>query len=170
MKIWEPNNEEDWELVKELFREYFDWVHREQGIDLNYQGIDEELASLPGAFSPPAGCLLLAECEGEAAGCVALRPLEAGICEMKRMYVRPQFRKMGIGKALGEQIIREAGNRGYHTMRLDTADTMTAAQSLYRALGFQPTGAYYDLPPEVLKRAVFMEMCLQSRHEEYTDE
>lgn len=167
MKIREPVSEADWGSVKELIREYFDWVHREQGIDLNFQGIEQELASLPGAFSPPAGCLLLAESGDQVAGCVALRPLEAGICEMKRMYVRPQFRGKGIGKALGEQIIREARIRHYHTMRLDTADTMTDAQSLYRALGFQQTEAYYDLPPEVLKRAVFLELCLRSQHEEY---
>lgn len=165
MRIWTPITEADWESVKELFREYFAWVRSEQGIDLSFQHAEEELRSLPGAFSPPAGCLLLAEMDGQVAGCVALRPLEAKVCEMKRLYVRPGFRGKGIGRTLGEQILREARDRGYHAMRLDTADTMTEAQSLYRALGFKQIDPYYDLPPEILKRAVFFEYSLRSTND-----
>lgn len=161
MKMRPAASEAEWEQVKSLFREYFEWVRSEQGIDLSFQNIEAELNSLPGAFSPPDGCLLLAEIDGHIAGCVALRPLEAGICEMKRMYIRPAYRGKGIGRALGEQIIREAGSRGYQLMRLDTADTMKAAQVLYGSLGFKRTQPYYELPPDILERAVFMELSLR---------
>lgn len=127
MKIRLAVSEEDWDQVKGLFRDYFEWISHDQGIDLSFQGIEDELKSLPGAFIPPAGCMLLAEIKGHTAGCVALRPLDAQICEMKRMYVRPEYRAKGVGRALGEQIIREAKNRHYRLMRLDTADTMKAA-------------------------------------------
>jgi GNAT superfamily N-acetyltransferase len=160
MKIRPAISEEDWNQIKTLFREYFEWISHDQGIDLSFQGIEDELKSLPGAFSPPDGCMLLAEIDGHAAGCVALRPLDAWTCEMKRMYVKPEYRAKGIGRALGEQIIREAKSKGYHMMRLDTANTMKAAQVLYSLLGFKPTQQYYDLPPDILKRAIFMELFL----------
>lgn len=153
--------EADGEQVMSLFREYFEWVKSEQGIDLGFQNIEAKLKSLPGAFSPPEGCLLLAGIDGQVAGCVALRSLDAGICEMKRMYVRPAFRGKGIGRALGGQVIREARSRGYRLMRLDTADTMKAAQELYNSLGFERTQPYYELPPDILERAVFMELALR---------
>ena len=161
MKIRLAVSEEDWDQIKMLFREYFEWISHDQGIDLSFQGIEDELKLLPGAFSPPGGCMLLAEIEGHTAGCVALRPLDVGICEMKRMYVKPEYRAKGMGRALGEQIIREAKSRGYQSMRLDTANTMKAAQGLYSSLGFKPTRQYYDLPPDILKRAVFMELSIQ---------
>jgi putative acetyltransferase len=162
MNIRAAVSEEDWEQIKVLFKEYYTWISLEQGIDLSFQGIEEELNSLPGAFSPPNGCMLIAEIDGLPVGCVALRPLDTSICEMKRMYVRPAYRGLGIGKALGEQIIREAKSRGYQLMRLDTADTMKTAQGLYKSLGFKLTQQYYDLPPDILKRAVFMELSLES--------
>jgi ribosomal protein S18 acetylase RimI-like enzyme len=161
MKIRLAVSEEDWDQIKSLFREYFEWISHDQGIDLSFQGIKDELKSLPGAFSPPDGCMLLAEIDGHAVGCVALRPLDAHICEMKRMYVRPEHRGKGVGRTLGEQIIREAESRGYHLMRLDTANSMKAAQALYSSLGFKPTQQYYDLPPDIANRAVFMELYLQ---------
>lgn len=160
MNIHPAVSDEDWTQVKGLFRQYFEWIRSEQGIDLSFQGIEDELKSLPGAFSPPEGCMLVAEIDGIIAGCVALRPLETNICEMKRMFVSPECRGKGIGKALGEQIIQEAKNRGYRSMRLDTADTMKTAQGLYHSLGFKLIGQYYELPPDILKRAVFMELNL----------
>jgi ribosomal protein S18 acetylase RimI-like enzyme len=161
MRIRLAVSDEDWDQIKGLFREYFEWINQDQGIDLSFQGIEDELKSLPGAFSPPDGCMLLAEIDGHTAGCVGLRPLDAKICEMKRMYVKPEYRAKGIGKILGEQIIHEAKSKGYHLMRLDTANTMKAAQGLYSLLGFKPARQYYDLPPDILVRAIFMELSLQ---------
>jgi putative acetyltransferase len=161
MNIRPAVSEEDLDQIKMLFREYFEWISHDQGIDLSFQGIEDELKSLPGAFSSPDGCMLLAEIDGHAAGCVALRPLDPQICEMKRMYVRPGYRAKGIGRALGEQIIQEAKSKGYHLIRLDTANTMKAAQGLYSSLGFKPTPQYYDLPADILERAIFMELLLK---------
>lgn len=160
MQIWIAASADELDQVKNLFRQYFTWVSQEHGIDLGFQGIEAELNSLPGAFASPAGCLLLAEMDGCLAGCVALRPLTQDVCEMKRMYVLPEFRGKGVGKALGERIIQEAKNRRYHAIRLDTADTMHSAQGLYRSLGFIPVQRYYELPADVAKRAVFMELAL----------
>jgi putative acetyltransferase len=147
MNIRPAVSDEDWAEIKGLFREYFDGFRGEQGIDLNFQDAEAELKALPGKYSPPAGCMLLAEVDGHVAGCVALRPLDARTCELKRMYVRPEYRAKGVGRALGEQIIREAKSRGYELMRLDTADTMTVAQKLYHSLGFTSGPQYYDVPP-----------------------
>lgn len=109
---------------------------------LEHQGIDDELASLPGRYAPPAGRMLIAlDPTGTPVGCVALRPLETGICEMKRMYIRPAVRGQGLGRELAVAIINAARETGYGAMRLDTGATMTAAASLYTSLGFR------DIPP-----------------------
>lgn len=123
-----------------LFREYADGL----GIDLSFQGFAAELAALPGNYAPPAGELLLASADGGAAlGCVALRRLEApGICEMKRLYVRPEGRGLGIGRALVAAIIDAAEARGYREMRLDSLPTMREAMALYRRFGFVEIAAY----------------------------
>lgn len=155
-----------WKQVKQLIREYHAWVRDEHGIDLGFQGIEAEFRSLPGVYVEPGGCVLLALVEGKPAGCVALRPLENKVCEMKRMFVRPQFRGMGLGKALAECIVQEARNRKYTSMRLDTADTMLAAQGLYHSLGFRQVKQYYELPAGVRERAVFMELDLLKDREE----
>lgn len=116
-------------------------------IDLSYQGFAEELAALPGRYAPPGGTLLLArQSDGTAVGCVAVRPLGDGICEMKRLFVVPAGRGLGLGRALAEAAIAAAARAGHREIRLDTLPTMGAALALYRALGFVPVKAYYDTP------------------------
>ena len=128
-------------------------------IDLGYQGFDGELASLPGKYAPPPGALLIArDANGDALGCVAMRPLETpGICEMKRLYVAPEGRGRGLGKALALAIIEAARTAGHSEMRLDTLPTMNDAQALYRALGFREIAPYYDTP---IAGTVFMSLRL----------
>ena len=130
--------------VKRLFTAYASGL----GIDLSYQGFDEELAGLPGKYAGPSGVLLIARgIDGEPLGCVALRPLDdAGRCEMKRLYVSPQARGSGLGKVLVDAIVKEATRIGYREMRLDTLPTMTGAISLYRKAGFLPIDPYYETP------------------------
>lgn len=127
------------------------------GVDLEFQGFQAELAALPGAYAPPGGRLLLARVGGQAAGCVAVRPLGLGICEMKRLYVRPDHHGTGLGRRLAEAAVREAIRTGYRVMRLDTLETMTAARGLYRALGFRPIAPYRDNP---VPGAEFLELDL----------
>jgi GNAT superfamily N-acetyltransferase len=120
------------------------------GIDLAYQDFAAELAGLPGKYTPPAGALLLARgADRTVLGCVALRPLTTeGRCEMKRLYVVPAGRGIGLGKALVNAIVGEARRIGYREMRLDTLPTMASALGLYRRAGFVPTEPYYDTPVE----------------------
>lgn len=137
-----------------LFRLYAEALE----IDLAYQGFEDELAGLPGKYAPPAGEILLARASsGQPLGCVAVRPLTEQVCEMKRLYVAPQARGMGLGKALVEAIIDLARKAGYREMRLDTLDTMAAAIGLYRSFGFVFTSAYYDTP---VANTVFMALQL----------
>jgi ribosomal protein S18 acetylase RimI-like enzyme len=134
---------DDLETAATLFREYAGGL----AIDLSYQGFEEELESLPGAYAPPRGALLLAEIRGETMGCVAVRPLHGtNFCEMKRLYVREQARGTGAGRALAEKAVAEGRRMGYAAMRLDTLSTMREALSLYRALGFREIPAYYETP------------------------
>jgi len=153
LKITEAVTDAKIERARTLFSEYADSL----GFDLSFQDFDEELRTLPGDYARPKGCLLLAACRGQAAGCVALRPLEEKICEMKRLYVRPQFRGLGIGRALAEAVIRQARELGYSRMRLDTVPSMAAARALYASLGFEPMGPYRYNP---IEGAVFMELKL----------
>ena len=113
-----------------------------RGFPLTWQGFDDELAGLPGAYAPPGGRLLLATLDGEAAGCVALRAAGDDACEMKRLYVRETARGHGLGRLLCERIIAEARAIGYEAMLLDTLERMTQANGLYTALGFVETEAY----------------------------
>ncbi|PWU14230.1 MAG: GNAT family N-acetyltransferase [Verrucomicrobia bacterium] len=137
-------------LIRDLFREYADST----GLDLCFQGFKQELAELPGRYVPPQGRLLLAMDGSEAAGCVGLRKIGDGTCEMKRLYVRPRFRRSGVGRLLAAKVIATAQASGYERMRLDTLATMYEAIALYESLGFRRIPAYYANP---ISCAVFME-------------
>ncbi len=140
----------DAETVRRLFRAYADSL----GVSLGFQDFDAELAGLPGDYQPPAGRLLLAWQGVEAIGCVALRPLQGGACEMKRLYVSPRARAGGLGRSLATRICEEARSAGYRAIRLDTLPDMAAAQRLYRSLGFRAVEPYTFNP---VPGALFME-------------
>ncbi len=138
--------------ARELFLEYA----KSLGFSLCFQNFDKELAGLPGNYAPPEGRLLLVECEGQLAACVALHKLEPGICEMKRLYLRPRFRGKGLGRALAERIITEAHQIGYQRMRLDTVEpVMKDAVAMYRKLGFAEIAPYRTNP---IAGAMYMEL------------
>lgn len=128
--------------IAKLFVEYAESLD----FSLCFQGFDQELAGLPGAYAPPRGRLLLAEVRGRPAGGVGLRPLEPGVSEMKRLYVRPDFRGLKLGRRLAEAIVAAAREIGYGRMRLDTIETMAEARALYHDLGFVEIPPYYDNP------------------------
>jgi putative acetyltransferase len=131
--------------ARELFLEY----QKALGISLCFQSFDQELASLPGDYAPPSGRLLLGVCDGQLAGCVALHGLEAGICEMKRLYLRPAFRARGLGRKMIDSVIREARAIGYQRLRLDTIEPrMKDAVALYRRMGFREIAPYRENPVE----------------------
>ena len=134
------------EAARDLIREYA----RGLNVDLCFQNFDAELAALPGDYAAPTGHLLLAFVEGELAGCGAYRALPdvdyANACEMKRLYVRPAFRRFGLGRALAQALMDEARRSGYSAMLLDTLDDMEAARGLYGSLGFDRIAPYYFNP------------------------
>ena len=142
------------EHARELFLEY----QKALGISLCFQNFDEELATLPGGYAPPSGRLLLASYEQQLAGCVALHELEPGICEMKRLYLRPAFRGKGLGRTLVEVIVGEARAIGYRKLRLDTIEPLMGdAVALYRRMGFREIAPYCANPQE---GALYMELNL----------
>ncbi len=142
LRISEARWPDDRATVETLFREYVSSLSE----DISFQNVDSELATLPGKYAPPGGVVLVARDGAEAAGAVAYRMVEPGVCEMKRLYVRPAFRGSGLGRELAEELIEHARRNGYRTMLLDTLASMGAARALYRDLGFVPVAAYYDNP------------------------
>ena len=157
MKLIQTRTGEQIELARELFKDY----EVALGISLCFQNFEKELAELPGDYTPPNGRLILAFDQGELAGCVALRKLSDGICEMKRLFVRPAFQGKGLGRNLIDSIIREAKAIGYERMRLDTLPPqMNKAIALYRAIGFQEIDPYYANP---VPGALFMELRLSAQ-------
>jgi len=148
----------DMETVRELFLEYQDAI----GVDLCFQGFEEEIETLPGDYAPPRGRLLLAEENGETAAVVGMRPLDSdngktSRSEMKRLYVRPPWRGTGLGRQLAVAVVDAAGEAGYGTICLDTLDFMAEARTLYRSLGFVEIPAYYDNP---MNGVLYMELAL----------
>jgi len=138
--------------ARELFLEYAQSL----GFSLCFQNFDKELAELPGDYAPPDGRLLLAEYEGKVAGCVALHRLGDNICEMKRLYLRPEFRGKRLGRALAECVIAEAHSMGYHRMRLDTVEPLMGdAVAMYRKMGFKEIPPYR---PNPIAGAIYMEL------------
>jgi|ERR1700721_2728988 putative acetyltransferase len=154
IKLLQATLPEHIEEARALFVEY----GASLGFSLCFQSFDDELKNLPGAYGPPGGRLLLAQRGDHAAGCIALRPLETDICEMKRLYVRPGDRGFGVGRMLVEHLIEEAHATGYKRMRLDTVGTaMGDAIELYRKLGFKEIAPYSSIPVE---SALWMELVL----------
>jgi putative acetyltransferase len=159
MKFIQVKSNEDVLNARRLFEEYAAWL----GIDLCFQNFDKELAELPGGYAPPDGRLFLATQNNQIAGCVALRKIDSekvgdAIAEMKRLYVRPQFRGQGLGRSLTEAVIEAARAIGYRRIRLDTLPgKMDHAIAMYHSLGFKNIAAYYNNP---VPDAAFMELQL----------
>jgi GNAT superfamily N-acetyltransferase len=163
MHIHQATALDDIAIIRTLFQEYAAWLK----VDLCFQHFAEELASLPGAYAPPKGRLLLATAADGPAACIALRPLDDpfGVlastgqccCEIKRLYVRPPYRRHGLGRTLAARIISDASEIGYSRMFLDTLSSMEPAIRLYETLGFVRCPKYYDTP---LRETVFMELIL----------
>lgn len=146
IELLTPEHAGEFAQVREIFREYAASL----GVDLTFQDFDAELAELPGEYGTARGALLLARIDGALAGCCALRPLDnadyPNACEMKRLYVRPAYRGLGLGRQLAEAIMDAARLHGYDSVLLDTLDDMEAARTLYEELGFEEVPPYYHNP------------------------
>jgi ribosomal protein S18 acetylase RimI-like enzyme len=159
----------DYPVVAELMRAFIRWHYERHAADralidsyFDEAAYEAELNSLPGVYAPPGGALLVAELDGCVAGCVALKPLGKGRCEMKRLFVDPDFHGRQVGKALVDAIVLRAEELGYRKMMLDTGPLQREAQGLYRSLGFRDAEPYYDMSPELRGWLVFMERDLDS--------
>jgi len=152
MQVAAATSADQLELIRRLFRAYA----AELEIDLGFQGFEAELAGLPGKYAPPTGGLWLATCDGEPAGCVAVRPLDAATCEMKRLYVCPP-RRSGLGRRLAQVAVEFGRRAGYARMVLDTLERMTAPLRMYESMGFRRCQAYY---PNPVADAVYLSMDL----------
>lgn len=156
-EIIQVETPEQIEETRKIFREYESWLD----LDLCFQGFEAELASLPGKYSAPDGCLFLAILDGKVAGCVALRKLEDGVCEMKRLFVREEFQGQKIGISLIEKIIDTAKRIGYQKLRLDTyPPKMQKAVGLYESYGFRQIEPYYHNP---FGETLFMELFISGK-------
>ncbi len=156
-RVVDAEGERGLDIARQLFRSYAVEFADSIAETLCFQGFEAEVAGLPGRYAAPSGCLLLAMDGDTPAGCVALRDLGGGTCEMKRLYVAPDFRGRGVGRSLVEGVIRMAGRAGYRRMVLDTVPEMADAIALYRSFGFQETSPYWDCPVE---RTIYMEKSL----------
>lgn len=154
MDIVQAQTTDHLQTVRALFREYETFLD----VDLCFQDFEQELAGLPGDYAPPDGLLLLAVEANQAAACGALRRLDADVCEMKRLFVRPEFRGVGLGRTLAKRLIDSAARMGYHRMVLDTLKELNAAMALYESLGFMRIAPYYHNP---LPRVVYWELDLR---------
>lgn len=153
MRIKHAHNPLEIEEVRRLFREYEAYLDE----DLCFQSFEQELADLPGKYAPPGGALLIAVHKNRTVGCVGLRELADSVCEMKRLFVRPEARGLGLGRKLAAQIIAVARSLGYTLMLLDTLARLTEAMQLYETLGFHTTAPYYNNP---LPGVVYLELKL----------
>ena len=159
-RVVEAVGEEGLGHARRLFRAYAAEHAATIAESLCVQEFEAELAGLPGRYAPPSGCLLLAMAGDEAVGCVALRDLGGGTCEMKRLYVAPEYRGRGVGSLLVGEVLQRAEHAGYGRMVLDTLPEMVGAVALYRAFGFVEAAPYWDCPVE---RTVFLEKRLSSQ-------
>jgi len=166
--IHEPAQPAELDDIRSLMRAFLAW-HRERHAEdialieryFDQRAFDAELADLPGKYARPRGRLLIAYVDGRPAGCVALRNLKDGICEMKRMFVPEAYRGRGLGRALAMRVIAEAREAGYRAMRLDTSRRQEEAMRLYQRCGFRRIPPYYDLAEDVRDWLVFFELTLQ---------
>lgn len=164
ISIEKAENDAQINAVRSLLQAFVLW-HRTTHVEdralidryFDEKAFDDELRSLPGAYAPPKGALLVAYVENSPAGCVALHDLGDGICEMKRMFVPPAFQRRGIGQLLADRILAEARTAGYRTMRLDTSRRQHAAIALYERIGFRRVLPYYELPADLTEWLVFFE-------------
>lgn len=155
IEISQIETAEQIEEARKLFREYKKWL----GLDLCFQGFEEELNNLPAKYAMPDGRLFLALLNGKTAGYIALRKLEQSICEMKRLYIRGEFRRLGLGRVLIEKLIEEVRVHGYEKMCLDTLpNKMSQAVKLYKSYGFAEISPYYENPH---KETLFLELNLK---------
>jgi len=153
VKVFPVSNSQELAIARQLFIEYQQWLNT----DLCFQGFEKELASLPGKYAEPNGSILLAEHQGKIIGCVAVRQIKDDICEMKRLYVKPEFQGLLAGRLLAEAIIQKAKELGYKKMQLDTLQRLDRAIGLYEKLGFKEIKPYYDNP---LDEVVYWELDL----------
>jgi len=167
MIVRSARSKDDYQQVAALMRAFIEWHGERHAADRDIVesyfdpvAFSEELANLPGEFAEPRGRLLVADDDGRIAGCVALRDLGGGACEMKRMFVYPEFHGRGVGQLLGRAIVGEAKAIGYRKMMLDTGPAQREAQALYHKLGFVDVEPYYDLSEELRNWLVFMELNL----------
>lgn len=167
VEIVEAQSDQHMAQAAALIRDFISWCHRRYRerpwfVDgyLRIGDFEQELSSLAQVYAPP-GAVMLAFVDARPAGCTALRPLTDGICEMKRLFVRPEHQGIGVGRQLTRAAIDLARRRGLTTMRLDTGDLQAEAQALYRSLGFVPIRPYYECPDRLRRHLVFMELTLR---------